>query len=50
MKAIWLFSADLIRRRYPWLLVASVVATVALAFGIPRLQFKTSNDTIVPSD
>ncbi len=50
MKALWLLCADFIKRRYLWLLAASAVATVALAFGIPRLEFKTSNDTIVPSD
>ncbi len=49
MKAFWLFCADFIRRRYPWVLAASVVATVVLAFGIPRLEFKNSQDTIVPA-
>ncbi|MCH8160351.1 MAG: hypothetical protein IIB88_00485, partial [Chloroflexi bacterium] len=32
-----------------WLLVLSAAATIGLAFGIPRLEFKTSQDTIVPS-
>jgi len=49
MKAVWLSCTELIRRRSLWVLAASVVATVALSFGIPRLQFKTSQDTIVPS-
>lgn len=50
MKAFWLSCADLIRRRHLWVLAASALATVVLAFGIPRLEFKTSQDTIVPSD
>src|SRR3990172_256928 len=49
MKAFWLFCADFIRGRYRWVLAGSVVATVVLAFGIPRLEFKTSQDTIVGS-
>ncbi|OGO51168.1 MAG: hypothetical protein A2148_08825 [Chloroflexi bacterium RBG_16_68_14] len=49
MKAFWLACADFIRRRYWWVLAASALATVVLAFGIPRLEFKTSQDTIVPS-
>jgi hydrophobe/amphiphile efflux-3 (HAE3) family protein len=49
MKAFWLFCADFIRRRYLWVLAASVVATVVLAFGISRLEFKNSQDTIVPA-
>ncbi len=49
MKAFWLSCADFIQRRYLWVLTASAVATVVLAFGIPRLEFKTSQDTIVPA-
>ena len=50
MKALWLSFAELIRRRYLWVLAAAGVATVVLAFGIPRLEFKTSQDTIVPTN
>src|SRR3990172_7804305 len=50
MKAFWYACADLIQRRYLWLLAAAAVATVVLAFGIPRLEFKTSQDTIVSAD
>jgi hydrophobe/amphiphile efflux-3 (HAE3) family protein len=50
MDAFWHFCADSIRKWHVWLLALAVAATVGLAFGIPRLHFKTSNDTIVPSD
>jgi len=50
MTAFWLFCADLIRRRYGWLLLAVAAATVLLAFGIPRLKFSTGQDTIVSAD
>ncbi len=49
MNAFWLFCADAIRKWHVWLLVLSAAATIGLAFGIPRLEFKTSQDTIVPS-
>ena len=49
MKTWWLFCADLLRRHYLWVLAASVVATVVLAFGIARLEFSTSQDTLVPA-
>lgn len=47
MRALWLAVADLIRRRYGWLLAASAVATVVFALGIPRLEFRTSQDTLI---
>jgi len=50
MNAFWLFCAETIRKWHVWLLVLAVAATAGLAFGIPRLEFKTSQDTIVPSD
>ena len=50
MNAFWNFSANAIKRWHVWLLVLAVAATVGLAFGIPRLEFKTSLDTIVPSN
>ena len=49
MNAFWLFCADAIRKWHVWLLVLAAAATIGLAFGIPRLEFKTSQDTIVPS-
>ena len=49
MNAFWLFCANVIRKWHVWLLVLSAAATIGLAFGIPRLEFKTSQDTIVPS-
>jgi hypothetical protein len=49
MKAFWHGCADFIAQRHWWLLAGAAVATVAFAFGIPRLEFKTSQDTIVSS-
>ena len=49
MQALWLYGADFVRKHYLWILVLSAVATVVFAFGIPRLEFRTSLDTIVPS-
>ncbi|MEX0786465.1 MAG: hydrophobe/amphiphile efflux-3 (HAE3) family transporter [Dehalococcoidia bacterium] len=45
----WKACADLIRRRHILVLALAAAATVALALGIPRLEFKTSQDTIVPA-
>ena len=49
MQRFWLSIAEFVSRRYVWVLAASALATVVLAFGITRLEFKTSQDTIVPS-
>lgn len=49
MQALWLYGADLVRKHYLWILALSAVATVVFAFGIPRLEFRTSLDTIVSS-
>ena len=49
MDAFWTLCAELIRRWHLWLLAGAVVATVTFAFGITRLEFKTSQDTFVPS-
>jgi hydrophobe/amphiphile efflux-3 (HAE3) family protein len=48
MRSFWLFLADVIRRYHLWLLVLAGVLTVGLALGIPRINFKTGQDTIVP--
>ena len=50
MDAFWTLCAELIRRWHLWLLAGAAVATVTFAFGIARLEFKTSQDTFVPSD
>lgn len=50
MKAVWFGLAELIRRRHLWIVVVAVALTVGLAFGIPRLEFKTGQDTVVPSN
>ena len=40
---------DVIQRRYFWILAVALVATPVLALGIPRIRFKTGQDTIVSS-
>ena len=50
MDAFWTLCAELIRRWHLWLLAGAVIATGTFAFGITRLEFKTSLDTFVPSD
>ncbi len=45
----WLRWAALVHRRFRSLLAVSVLATVALGFGLPMLAFKSSQDTMVPS-
>ena len=50
MNAFWNFSANAIKRWHVWLLVLAAAATIGLAFGLTRLEFKTSLDTIVPSN
>lgn len=49
MQRVWLFLTDVIRRRHFWILGVAVVATVVFALGIPRIQFKTGQDTMVSS-
>jgi len=49
MRVVWLALAEFIRRYHLWIIAAAVALTVGLAFGIPRIQFKTGQDTIVPS-
>ncbi len=47
MNIIWLVYANVIRRYYLWVLVVAAIATIALAFGVPRLKFKTTQDGLV---
>ena len=47
MNFIWLVYANFIRKYYLWVLVAAAIATIALAFGVPRLKFKTTQDGLV---
>ncbi len=49
MRVVWIALAEFIRRYHLWIIAAAVVLTVGLVFGIPRIQFKTGQDTIVPS-
>ncbi len=49
MQKVWLLLTDVIRRRHFWILGVAVIATVVFALGIPRIQFKTGQDTMVSS-
>jgi hydrophobe/amphiphile efflux-3 (HAE3) family protein len=49
LRRVWLLLTDVIQRRYFWILAVTVVATPVLALGIPRIKFKTGQDTIVSS-
>jgi hydrophobe/amphiphile efflux-3 (HAE3) family protein len=49
LRRAWLLLTDIIQRRYFWILAVASVATVVLALGIPRIQFRTGQDTIVSS-
>jgi len=46
---LWDWLAGLIAAHYRWILGAAAVATVGLAFGLPRIQFKTGQDTFLRS-
>ena len=47
MNNLWDWLAGLISARYRWILAVGLVVTVALAFGLPRIQFKTGQDTLI---
>lgn len=47
MRRVWAVLADTITAHYVLIAVAALVATAALAFGLPRIRFKTGQDTIV---
>jgi predicted RND superfamily exporter protein len=49
LRRVWLLLADVIQKRYFWILAVALVATVVFAFGIPRIEFKTGQDTMVSS-
>ena len=49
MRKAWLFLSDIIQRRYLWILAVALVVTPVLALGIPRIRFKTGQDTLVSS-
>lgn len=49
MRRVWLLLTDVILRRHFWILGVAFVATVVFALGIPRIQFKTGQDTMVSS-
>ncbi len=45
----WLALAGFISRYHFLIIAAALVATVALAFGLPRIRFKTGQDAFLPS-
>lgn len=47
MRRVWAVLADIITAHYGLIAVAALLATAALAFGLPRIRFKTGQDTIV---
>jgi hydrophobe/amphiphile efflux-3 (HAE3) family protein len=49
MTRVWLALAGFISRRHFLIIAAAAVATVALAFGLPRIRFKTGQDAFLPS-
>ena len=49
MNKLWDWLAGLIRSHYRWILVSAAVATVGLGFGLPRIHFKTGQDTFLRS-
>jgi len=49
LRKAWLFLSDIIQRRYLWILAVALVVTPVLALGIPRIRFKTGQDTLVSS-
>ncbi len=49
MRIVWPFLADIIRRYHLWILALAAVLTAGLALGIPRIKFKTGQDTFIPA-
>ena len=47
MNRLWGWLAGLIGGRYRWIIAVAALATVALAFGLPRIQFRTGQDTLL---
>lgn len=46
---VWRWWARVVDRHHRWVIGASLAATVVLALGLPRLEFKSSQDTMIPS-
>jgi uncharacterized protein len=46
---LWDRLAGLVRSHYRWILVSAALATVGLSFGLPRIHFKTGQDTFLES-
>ncbi len=49
MNKLWDWLAGLIAAHYRWILGIAAVITVGLAFGLPRIHFKTGQDTFLQS-
>ncbi|MCZ7527118.1 MAG: hydrophobe/amphiphile efflux-3 (HAE3) family transporter [Acidimicrobiia bacterium] len=49
MAGFWGFYARVVHRRHRWLLAGALVTTAVLALGLPRLEFKSTQDTMIPS-
>ncbi len=49
MRRVWLALAGVISRYHFLIVAVALVATVVLALGLPRIHFKTGQDTFLPS-
>ena len=47
MNRLWVWLAGFITAHHRWIMAVAVVATVGLAFGLPRIHFKTGQDTLI---
>ncbi|MDI6856832.1 MAG: hydrophobe/amphiphile efflux-3 (HAE3) family transporter [Dehalococcoidia bacterium] len=50
MRRVWLPLTAVISRYHLPVVVAAVIATIILALGIPRIHFKTGQDTLLPAN
>ncbi|HEX6310706.1 MAG TPA: hydrophobe/amphiphile efflux-3 (HAE3) family transporter [Acidimicrobiia bacterium] len=46
---LWCWWAGVVDRHHRWVLGAALAATALVALGLPRLEFKSSQDTMIPS-
>ena len=49
MRRVWLALAGFISRYHFLIIAVALAATVALAFGLPRIRFKTGQDAFLAS-
>lgn len=50
MRRVWLPLTAVISRYHLPVVVGAVIATIILALGIPRIHFKTGQDTLLPAN